>query len=508
MLKTFRGLALGLVVLVGSAYVTPTYASSTSVIITNIQPGAPKKAYEEHVLLYNTTSLPVDVTDWCLTNKSDKEFACFTVQSPEEAFIIQPNSYALIVSEYKSTNIYDKSKYSLVYEASSLTTSSIVASSDTISLLNHSGDVVDSVSWSKSIDSSLFYSRAFLDGVYLDTDAEGDWFASPTFTPPVLGAGVQTPSDHYDVCANIKGYQHFPPEGYISADGLCVEGDSGGLADSHYIRLSEVLANPSGPDAGKEYIELYNFGSNDALLSEYKLLIGKSLEKTIQLPDVYIGPGQYFAVYNNIYSFSLLNTTGKIALVRGSDIVDETSYTKPKDDMSWSLLEGAWQYTDQTTPNLENKPNLPVVEPKKISKPTLKPCASNQYRHPETNRCRLVSSSPAASTPKPCAANQFRNPETGRCKLLAASDSGPRPCKEGQERNPETNRCRNTKKMTTVDYEVLAAKTEVDEEKVLHVWMLGLVAGLGVVGYAVWEWRLEVVSIYKKLRSRFARQEK
>lgn len=517
MLKTFRGLALGLVVLVGSAYVTPTYASSTSVVIVSVQPGAPSRAYEEHILLYNPTPSSVDITDWCLTNKSNKQFACFGVSSPDEAFIIEPYSYGLVVSEYKASLAYDNSQYSFVYYGSSLNTSSITASSDTVSLIDHNEEVVDAVSWSKSIASSHVLNRIELEGhdndTYLDTDSEDDWVAvaSTAFMLPVLNMEVHKLPGRSDVCMNIKGYQQYPPEGQQSIDGICVDSEelAGEDVEVPYIRINEILPNPAGADAGKEYIELYNFGDQPQNLSRYKLLIGKSLEKTLELPDINIAPGGYFVIKNSVYNFSLLNTANSVALSYGSRVVHETSYLNPKDDMSWSFIDDSWVYTNQQTPGEHNKPSLLTVKAANKSAPSnLKPCASNQYRHPETNRCRLLSSAISKSSQKPCASNQFRNPETGRCKLISSASEGPKPCKEGQERNPETNRCRNIKKMTNVDYGVLGAETQTSPEEVFHMWMLGALAAIGVIAYAVWEWRQEIKRLFYKVREKFARQHK
>lgn len=479
MLKTFRGLALGLVVLVGSAYVTPTYASSTSVLITNVQPGTFGRPYDEHVLLYNTTSEDVDITDWCLTNKSGKEFACFSVDRPDEAFIIRPYSYALVVSEYKATTLQDESQYSLAYIGNSLTSSSIVASSDTISLVDNNNEEIDSVSWFDSTISDLVYSRLLLDSpsevIYIDTGTADDWSTTVAFTMPSLGAELRTVVRDYNIS----------------------------------LRINELLANVTGPDAGKEYIELYNFGEEPYILSDFTLLVGKSLDETIQLPDAYIEPGRYIVIQNDTYDFSLLNTQNRVALSYGSVIIDETEYSNPKDDMSWSLIDDVWQYTNQMTPGLENEVSIATAAPTKSAKKSaLKPCASNQYRHPETSRCRLINPSTSKSMPKPCAANQFRNPETGRCKLVSTASSAPKPCKEGQERNPETNRCRNIKKMTTVDYGVVGAKTEPSKEEAFQLWLLGAAAGLGIVVYGVWEWRQDIARLWRALGKRFARQHK
>lgn len=130
---------------------------------------------------------------------------------------------------------------------------------------------------------------------------------------------------------------------------------------------------------------------------------------------------------------------------------------------------------------------------------TLVPCREGQYRSEETNRCRSIAA--AASALKPCADDQFRNPETNRCKKIASTDDLA-DCGEGRERNPETNRCRN----------VLASVPEVAGYAVEPItqtagalwgwWVLGGVGALAL-GYAAWEWRVEVASVIRKSGSFF-----
>ncbi len=135
-----------------------------------------------------------------------------------------------------------------------------------------------------------------------------------------------------------------------------------------------------------------------------------------------------------------------------------------------------------------------------LALPVQKSCAANQYRHPETNRCRLIPSEDEAT---PCKQNQYRNEETNRCRSIAATTTQVA-CKEGQERNPETNRCRNIKKMTKTDYGVLGATSKGQPSQWYIV--LAIVAVMTILlGYAAWEWRNELKTFYQKLL-RFVRR--
>lgn len=112
----------------------------------------------------------------------------------------------------------------------------------------------------------------------------------------------------------------------------------------------------------------------------------------------------------------------------------------------------------------------------------LKPCKSNQFRNPETNRCKK-------KPLKPCPPGKKRNPKTNRCKKIVVKESAkpkpkpepkpkakPKECKDtherdedtgrclkkcppGKKRNKETKRCRKVKE----DIEDLDIKQEVEE---------------------------------------------
>lgn len=192
---------------------------------------------------------------------------------------------------------------------------------------------------------------------------------------------------------------------------------------------------------------------------------------------------------------------------------------------SWAFdpVEGSWRWAIPAPYSVANDFTVPeVVEP--IS--TLVPCTSDQYRSPETNRCRKIEentvliackdgqyrseetnrcrsiASAAAAVLKPCADDQFRNPATNRCKSIASMDDVVQPCDEGKERNPETNRCR-TILASTVPKAAFAVEPMIEGQKAfVGWWVLGGVGALAL-GYAGWEWRREAVSSMRKIGSIF-----
>lgn len=503
MLKKCYRLFLGLLVVTGSACVTPTHASSASIIITNVRAGSQVSASEEGVALYNNSSFEADVTNWCITNKSAVKFACFTPASQYEVSIIPAYSYATIVS---TTAIHDENQatYSIIYEPSNSSSGSIVASANTISLIDSNDQLVDQFAWTSSVSSSQQWLRtklSLLPDLFIDTDSAIDW-QKISFT--IL------PVDQLQYRDNSPDAQGEDPTEDPSVEPTD-EPPGGQFPAPQPTKvlpaiLTELLPNAIGSDTGNEFIEIYNPNATaDVSLKGYKLAVGPALERSIVLGEYTLKAGEYKVFTNAELAYSLLNTSSRVSLfMPNGDIASEApDYNSPPDGQSWALIEEVWQYTNQPTPRATNLRSLLEVEGQGevVASSTLKPCAANQYRSPETNRCRLLSSS-ASSSPTPCKVGQERNPDTNRCRVIATTTTTA--CKEGQERNPETNRCRNVKQLSAANYGVKGATTK--QQGGLGWYMWAAIGGivLLIVGYGVWEWREELKKLFRAAKAKFA----
>jgi hypothetical protein len=496
MLKYIRGLVLCLVILIGVAYVPPTYAASADIVITQIQAGGVGVAFEEIVVLYNNSLDDVNISDWCVTNKSNIAFACFDHDASEKV-VLPANSFATIASHNLAATLgfYE---FSILYSVTNQSSGSIVGGSDTISLVSNHGEVIDSHSWTTSLVGGMLFVRSPSFGpplTYFDNDQSSDWrIESPSFIPD---SQVVVRDADPDICPNIDGNQFEVPGGMkVGNNGDCLE-------NLLALKLSEILPNVSGSDVGKEFIEIYNPNDTSVDLERYGLRIGQSFENTYLFPEgTSIAPYSYLVFTNTELGYNLLNTSSRVLLWGDGETLDESpSYEDPDEDTSWAVIEGSWQYTNNPTPNAENgasrSPGELTNNGTKRGASNLKPCNENQYRSPETNRCRNLETA-KTNVRVPCKDGQYRSEETNRCRNLAVSSEVPTPCKEGQERNPETNRCRTMKAMSSVDYGVLGATTSNQTDQLY----IGLVIGgilLCAVAYAVWEWRFELTKLYRKL---------
>lgn len=498
MLKKLSKLFLGLVVCAGSACVTPTHASSANqVILVHIQAASPQSAKEELVSIYNNSPSTVDITGWCLKNKSQVEFSCFQSDYLELSYNIPPYSFAVIVSEqFSDAHDISIDTYTTVFPITNQSSGSIVNSADTVSLINKDKETIDSYSWSSAIPSGKVAMRN-------TSITNPDMY--DTFDPLLswsYGLLSEVPLSQVEI-VEISDIEEPVLEPQLPEDPI----DPALI--THPI-ITEVLPNPAGSDAQKEFIELFNPSNQEIDLGGYAIRIGKSLEKRYLFPpEANLLPLEHRAFYNSEIPFTLLNTTSMLQLEFDGQLIGEAIvYSEPKDDQSWAYVNSVWAYTPNPTPGSINVGALAAeAEPVKLtsSESTFKPCAANQYRSAETNRCRLIVST--SSEPKPCSEGQYRHPDTNRCRNIASTESILAPCKEGQERNPETNRCRNIVKMTSTNYgvkgEVMTSNTGVS-----WYWWLG--AGgiiVAILTYAVWEWRVELHKALLNLKAKFARTE-
>ncbi|MFY9228096.1 MAG: lamin tail domain-containing protein [Candidatus Microsaccharimonas sp.] len=517
MLKYICGSVLSLVIFITIAYVPPTHAASADIIITQIQAGTVGSATQELVVIYNNSSQDVDISQWCLRNKSNISFACFGYQNSNDSMYLPAYSYATAATDVFATAI-GYNPFTITYTPSNQSSGNIVGSSDTISLVTETETVIDTYSWLSTMVGGMVAQRTYAQGnprIFVETNQNSDWFIdAPTFIPDDQTIRIE----QYDTCPNIQGTQPELPDGYeIGLAGDC-------RPQLLSLKLSEILPNASGSDQGNEFIEIYNPNDTPLSLDRYMLWVGQSLEKSYAFPvGTTIEANGYLSFSNTQITFSLLNSSSQVRLTGEGEILDESPvYDTPDDNIAWAVINDRWQYTNQLTPGASNLPfveNLGIGESDQTTNEP-QPCAANQYRSPETNRCRLIQ--PVASTPTPCKDGQYRsevtnrcrniaseikevaacsddqerNPETGRCRKVAV-EVAPTACKEGQERNPETNRCRTIKAMPKADYAVLGVQATNNNN--IYVWLtIGAIILLALV-YAGWEWRYELRRLVRKV---------
>jgi hypothetical protein len=287
-------------------------------------------------------------------------------------------------------------------------------------------------------------------------------------------------------------------------------------SDCEGLTISEILPNPAGSDSGSEFIELHNSTNSPINLRNCKLQTSANSQH-YTFSDLSIPSGHYKAFYDSTTGLTLANSAGgTVWLLDHADVeLSDSNYPADlRDDQSWAFISGSWQKTFQPTPNQANVlmsslpcPDGQVRNPEtnrcrssQVVSALLKPCDPGKVRNPETNRCRSISS--ALSALKACDDDEFRNPETNRCKKYASINSL-KPCGDGKERNPETNRCRNIAAISSSGFTDVKDIPSPIIPNNLSWWFAGA-SMIGAVGYALFEWRRELLSGISGFKDKFA----
>lgn len=534
-------------VFIAIAMSTMVAAVSQDIVISQVQVG--NSSTSRLVELYNNSPEPVDITNWCVyhssaTDKTKDRLACFTSPNPQTHIILEGLSSVLLGSD----ELGIESDLAMSSGLGGVTGGHVYVE-------DADGVERDRVGWGtaeKPEGTAIGFETTNLQhvlerkvsdlGAYIDTDDNSLDFVG-TFLRSVYKIGFLSEVD--DVCANLDGIQPLLPEGYYRDEaGLCQLvpidvclniDDIQGLVPEGYVvndtgqcikqdvcsnfdgiqvlvpdgfiaggedctlaglplEISEILPNALGSDEGREFIEIYNPNDTVVDLAFFNIIVSTSQQKTYRFPlGSVILPHSYAVFYNNQILFTLANISGMVGVGVIGDAKSMTTdqYLEPQDDIAWAMIDGNWRYTNQPTPGGANLPSVVIVKPVPVS--SLEPCASDQYRNPDTNRCRKK---PTETTLAPCDNGEYRSPDTNRCRsVLGASTTSLSPCAENQVRNPETNRCKTVAKMVDVPYPVQT--TQVDASNGYLGWWVAGGVGVLALGYGAWEWRDEVMRLLR-----------
>lgn len=286
-----------------------------------------------------------------------------------------------------------------------------------------------------------------------------------------------------------------------------------------------------------DYAKLYNPTNRALALDDYVLRTdsgssGRTSSNTFSLDGVSIAAGGYYTVwltddgeragFTNSGGYLWLEDTYGLAVYESTTTRYESAGAGEQ-GYAWARNDkGIWEWTSSPQPLGANIFQiLSVAEPEvlggcpagKYRNPdtgrcrtieeavnALAACPEGQSRNTETNRCRTVAAAVLGTSLVPCREGQERNPATNRCRSIVSAVAELIPCDEGYERNPATNRCRKLQPLVTpASVPVSEAATE---GNAALPWVLAF-AGLGAVGYGVYEWRSEISGGLTRLIGRY-----
>lgn len=123
--------------------------------------------------------------------------------------------------------------------------------------------------------------------------------------------------------------------------------------DANYIRLNEILPNPSEKDDGQEWIELFNVSDNPVSIQGWRLTTHNKKETVINT-DLLMQP-QSLLLLPKEFLPTLGNSNETIQLLASNEsVIDTVSYTTAPDNQSYAFVNNRWDWTTKLTPGEEN----------------------------------------------------------------------------------------------------------------------------------------------------------
>lgn len=297
------------------------------IIITEILANALDDNKGEVIEILNDSAADVDLAGWQFLDGSGNYH--LLVPFPADLSIgtsrtlLAPGQIGLILDkDYDGS--YDSEILAVEAEASLLTAGSgnlfLANSSDSVSLLDETGQVSDSFSWSQDSGNGISFARTQIDGIFgeLAPDLAGTslgWLRVETSEPPTEEPPNQ-PSNE-------------PP----------------------LVRISEAWPNPPGDDSA-EFIEIENYGN--AVADLVGLEISDTSGKTFALTGM-LEAGDYLVLEKAQTGIQLNNTSDGLTLYWGQEVIDATDYVDAAEGLSWSRFGESFEWTTSATPGQPNE---------------------------------------------------------------------------------------------------------------------------------------------------------
>jgi hypothetical protein len=406
-----KSLATSSIIIVNMLAPLAVQATSSSLVISEIQTASATNSGQEFVELYNPTGADVVVDGWMVQYKSA------TSAITESSWTKRADLKGTI----KSHGFYLISQKSYLPQTDAeLSGSGLAGTGGHVRLRDSNGSVIDLVGWGPTANA-----------------AESNPAAPPTAGQSIErlpgrlneSGGNATDSDNNSQDFVIRE----TPQPQSTASSLEVPGavldpapidqvpgddESTAPASPTYlpILITEILPDPAAPltDANDEFVELYNPNDTAVNLEGYTLRAGSNFHDYYNLPELTMNAGAYLAIYAKDSHVALTNGGGAAQLLdpAGNEVAVTGTYGAAVTGATWALFDSDWQWTLQSTPGTDNvlvTPVLPGTSPKssKTAKVTVAKAKTTKVA--------------AAKTTKPKATKKTATSNTAKAPLVAAA---------------------------------------------------------------------------------------
>jgi hypothetical protein len=273
-------------------------------------------AGKEWIELYNDSSASVSIAGWRIESGTSS----YAVRHTFEAGVTIPARGFVVVGGV------DVPFADVV--ATGLTLGNATSSTDAVRLVRGDGGVVDTVLYGTP------NTPAWLD----DTGAVGTSFAAM----PGSGRTIGRSSDGLDTDQSGADFRVFTAPTPGASNGAPPAGCTLAAAADGVV-INELLPDPEGPDAEKEWVEVYNGGAASVSLEGWELQSGTTtFGRAALLPAWTLSPGEFLVLGGNLVPETQVRMTGTLGnatstsdAVRLRDcaggVVDTVVYGNPND---------------------------------------------------------------------------------------------------------------------------------------------------------------------------------
>ncbi len=460
-----------LVVLILSLNSSALAGASSQILITEFQHGSGSK---EVIEIENRTDSDIDLADWILQYHSSTATTwsnkVLTFTDPSLSLIAAGDRTILAASGY-SFGVSPMATFS----AGLADTGGAIRIVPALSLDQTLGD---QLTWGqtdpptcsvapKHSDGQSLKRLPSGDGVLVDSAASGmDFYVSTEPSPNLID--TQDPFS-IDEVADYCGKPVEPDVVDLVAPGI-VE-DPGAPPPPVYlpIKITELFPDPVAPqtDGEDEYIELFNPNQVAVDLSGYILETGLDYNYSYTLGSILLQPGEYYAISRKDSGLTLSNAASWARLKSpAEEVLDETeAYEDTIAAESWQLVDGNWGWSGSPSPSAANINDQNFTVGQAAAKVVAKPATKKTTTTKTTTK--KAAAKKATSSAKTKKAATKTTSKTSKDKA-STNTSGIKDDQSGVKLSP---------------------------------YLLWGLAGL-VLGYGLWEYRLDLLALARRRKDR------
>lgn len=345
-------------------------ANPGDIVITEIKTGETGATNNEFIELFNKTSQDIDLAGWSLKKKTQSGAESNLISAAKFAGVIKANGFWLIAHPtYK-----DAINADAAYSGSSYS----IASNNTVILYDAEDIIIDKLGYGEATDfegaaavnpeEGQSLARKFIDGEFVNANNNSADFEilispNPQNSASLISGVAQTQDKPAEApIENIAPTAPIADSGASLSVGVETSAENqSGYDYSSDIVISEIFPNPYLGDAG-EWIELYNKGENNVLLTGWRIGDDSGQQYKIATGTI-IKMKDFLVIYRKDSQIILDNDKDSVKLYKPLRITaaETVHYKTAPESQSYARdisVNNRWLWTKELTPSEGN-----IVEP-------------------------------------------------------------------------------------------------------------------------------------------------